>query len=454
MRTVQKTAIIERMKCMNNNETSQQLLDFIRKSPSCFHAINNIGEKLKNAGFIELFEQDEWPVKPGMCGYVTRNSSSLIAFRIPEDWRGGFMITASHSDSPTFKIKHDPELNGPDGYVRINTERYGGMILDSWFDRPLSVAGRLIIRDESDGKIALKTKIVSVDRDILMIPHVAVHMLNPNNGITYNPAVDMVPLFGLESTKGGFMRTVADAAGVEPEQIIAHDLFLVNRQQPTIWGANNEFISSPKLDDLQCAYASTCAIEQANVGKAIQILYITDNEEVGSVTKQGAGSTFLHDTLTRLNSGLGRTEADYLRSLAKSMLLSADNAHAVHPNHPELADPTHRPKLNGGVVMKFNASQLYTTDAVSAAIFSEICRIADVLLQKFCNRSDIRGGSTLGNISNTQVSLNAVDIGIAQLAMHSSYETAGALDTGYMIRAMQKYFESSLELDGTTIRLA
>ncbi|MCI8388305.1 MAG: M18 family aminopeptidase [Clostridiales bacterium] len=435
---------------MELNKATSGLLEFINKSPSSFHAIKNIKDTLNNAGYTELFESDKWVCQPGGKYYVTRNSSSIIAFRVPEEFHGGFMITASHSDSPTFKVKSNAEMDGPENYVRINTERYGGMILDSWFDRPLSVAGRVIVRDGDGG---LASKLVYVDRDLLMIPHVAVHMLNPNNGMTYNPASDLVPLYALSNAKGSFIKVVAEAAGVDPSDILEHELYLVNRQPQSVWGAENEFISSPKLDDLQCAYSSFASFIESNTGSSIPVLYISDNEEVGCVTKQGAGSTFLYDTLTRINAALGGTPEDYLRLIASSMLLSADNAHAVHPNHAELADPTHRPRINGGIVMKYSAAQLYMTDAISAALFDEICRIADVPLQKFFNRSDIRGGSTLGVASTRQVAINTVDIGIAQFAMHSSYETAGSLDTEYMVRAMKVFYESTLEMRGDSIKL-
>ena len=429
---------------MNRNE---QLFDFIKSSPSCFHAIKNVSDALEKSGAKQLSEFQKWNVKRGETCFVTRNGSSLVAVRIPEEIDGGFMVTASHSDSPTFKIKDNPELEGG-SYVRINTERYGGMILDSWFDRPLSIAGRLLIRSEK----GIETKLVSTE-PLVLIPHVAIHMQNPNNGLAYNPAIDLVPLYGGKEKKGRFLADVAKSAGVSADEIIGHDLFLVNRQEPTIWGADGEFISSPKLDDLQCAFSSTQAFLEADAGKSISVLFIADNEEVGSATKQGAASTFLYDVLSRISRSLGFSEEEFHCMVARSMMLSADNAHAVHPNHPELADPTHRPVLNCGVVMKYNAAQLYTTDGVSAAIFREICKSVDVPLQIFCNRSDMRGGSTLGNISNSQISMNAVDIGIAQLAMHSSYETAGAADTDFMIRAMKKFFSVSLDISDETISI-
>lgn len=462
---------------MEQNTPSVRLLDFIRSSPSCYHAIDNIRRKLIEKGYIELSESEDWSVEVGGKYFVARNSSSIIAFRIPERVVGGFMVVASHSDSPTFRVKPNPELSGPENYVRLNTERYGGMILDSWFDRPLSVAGRIMVRE--NGRIV--EKLVSVDDDLLIIPHVAIHMLKSNDGIVYNPAQDLVPLFGLagpdEKPQGSLMKIVAEAAGVDPDNILSHDLFLVNRQRQSVWGRSKEFISSPKLDDLQCAFSAFEAFTDSesadlnNSGHSIPVMFVADNEEVGSATMQGAGSTFLADTLLRVTSALevcgakcdcfgayctnsaGNSIAAYRRMLASSMLLSADNAHAVHPNHPELADPTHRPRLNGGVVIKYNAAQLYTTDSYSSAIFLEMCKKVGVPTQMFCNRSDIRGGSTLGSISNTKVPLHAVDIGVAQLAMHSSYETCGAFDTGYMINAMKEFFSSSLLVKNGSVEI-
>ena len=462
---------------MEQNTPSVRLLDFIRSSPSCYHAIDNIRRKLIEKGYIELSEGEDWSVEVGGKYFVTRNSSSIIAFRIPERVVGGFMVVASHSDSPTFRVKPNPELSGPENYVRLNTERYGGMILDSWFDRPLSVAGRIMVRE--NGRIV--EKLISVDDDLLIIPHVAIHMLKSNDGIVYNPAQDLVPLFGLagpdEKPQGSLMKIVAEAAGVDPDNILSHDLFLVNRQRQSVWGRSKEFISSPKLDDLQCAFSAFEAFTDSesdnltNSSHSIPVMFVADNEEVGSATMQGAGSTFLADTLLRVTSALevcgakcdcfgayctnsaGNSIAAYRRMLASSMLLSADNAHAVHPNHPELADPTHRPRLNGGVVIKYNAAQLYTTDSYSSAIFLEMCKKVGVPTQMFCNRSDIRGGSTLGSISNTKVPLHAVDIGVAQLAMHSSYETCGALDTGYMRNAMKEFFSSSLLVKNGSVEI-
>ncbi len=419
------------------------MLEFIKASPSAFHAVENVAAELKNKGYTELQENKAWDISLGGKYFVTRNLSSIIAFEIPKSADDiKFMVCASHSDSPTFKIKDIPELDGM--YTRVNTERYGGMILDSWFDRPLSVAGRILVRTAS----GVSTRLVNIDRDLLLIPHIAIHMDNPNNGKAYNPASDMVPLYGDAAAKGSFMKNIAEAAGVSADDIISHELFLYCRQPYSVWGADNEFISSPKLDDLECVYSSLAALTASAECGAVKVMFVADNEEVGSGTKQGAASTFLRDTLSRICDAF---DADIRIAAAKSMLLSADNAHSVHPNNPALADATHKPQMNKGVVIKYNASQLYTTDALSSAVFREICARADVPVQVFANRSDMRGGSTLGNISNSQVSMSAVDIGLAQLAMHSSYETAGAKDVEYMIAAMKKFYETELTVGGADV---
>ncbi len=427
-------------------ECTNRLLDFIKNSPSCFHVVKNMTEALEKNGYTKLREGEKWNIVKGGKYYVTRNDSSIIAFSVPEFVdTPKFMVAASHSDSPAFKVKDIPELS--DGmYTRINTERYGGIIFDSWFDRPLSVAGRVMVRTDK----GVASRLVNMDRDLMLIPHVAIHMQNPNEGKAYNLATDLVPLYGAASAKDSFMKLVSDAAGVPADDVISHELFLYNRQAPSVWGADNEFISSPKLDDLECVFASLAALCEAEATGAIPVMFVADNEEVGSGTKQGAASTFLYDVLSRVCDEMA---GDIRIAASQSMMLSADNAHAVHPNNSSLADPTHRPVMNGGVVMKYNASQLYTTDAVSAAVFREICQKAEVPVQVFANRSDMRGGSTLGNISNTQISMNAVDIGLAQLAMHSSYETAGARDIGHMVSAMKRFFETELFFDGGEVTI-
>lgn len=430
-------------------EIIQELFHFIKNSPTAFHAIFEIKENLKRAGYQELQERDSWSLSASGKYYVTRNDSSIIAFHIGTGFSidsgvssngYSFKIAASHSDSPTFKVKENAELEVRKKYMQLNTEGYGGMICSTWLDRPLSVAGRIIVKDGDH----FQTKLVNIDRDLVLIPNLSIHMNRKvNDGYAYNKQVDMVPLFGgSNAEKGDFQKLVAKESGIEVSSVYGSDLFLYNRQEPSVWGANEEFISAPRLDDLQCAYAALQGFLEADPsdGNAINVYSCFDNEEVGSGTKQGAGSTFLCDVLRRINMGLGKSEEEYYRAVASSFMLSADNAHAVHPNHPEKTDAENCVYMNEGVVVKSHAGQKYTSDAVSIAMFKSLCKAAGVPVQFFANRSDEAGGSTLGNISAGQVSLNTVDIGLPQLSMHSAYETAGVKDTEYMIKVMRKFF--------------
>lgn len=419
-------------------ETSRELLRFIEQSPSPFHAVAFLKETLIQNGFQELPEEDRWQLKSGGCYFTTRNGSALIAFSLPEGEWNGFRIAASHSDSPSFKIKENPEMEAEGHYVKLNVERYGGMLCAPWFDRPLSVAGRVAVKE--GGRVT--AKLVNVDRDLLMIPNLAIHMnRQANEGYSYNAQKDLLPLYGSAAAKGTFFRVVAEAAGVREDEILGHDLFLYNRQKGTIWGAEEEFLSIGRLDDLQCAFSTLKGFLAGEKKRYGAVYCVLDNEEVGSGTRQGAASTFLKDVLMRISFSQGGGMEDYLRRTAASFLVSADNAHAVHPNYGEKADPVNRPYLNGGIVLKYSANQKYCTDGLSAAVFKDVCREAGVPFQVFTNRSDLPGGSTLGNISTSQVAVSAVDIGLPQLAMHSPYETAGTMDTVYLIRAAKKYFE-------------
>ncbi len=421
-------------------EHINNLINFIEKSPSPFHAVTEIGSMLDGAGFTRLYEEDDWILEKGKGYYVCRNMSSVLAFRLPENDNFGFNIIASHCDSPTFKIKENPQING--AFVTLNTERYGGMIMSTWMDRPLSVAGRIIVKDGT----GYTQKLVNIDRDLLIIPNLAIHMdRTMNDGKKFNPQVDMLPLYSLNKDGKGFMAMVAETAGVDEKSIIGHDLFLYNRQKGTVLGAENDLVCSAKLDDLQCAYASLAGFIASENVKSMPVLAVFDNEEVGSGTKQGAASTFLFDTLNRVIKAVGGDEITYRKALTNSFMISADNAHSLHPNQPGISDPTNRPVINKGVVIKYNANQRYTTDAVSAAIFKGILADIDVSFQTFTNRSDILGGSTLGNISNTQVALNTVDIGLPQLAMHSAYETAGVQDTLDFIKISEKFFSVAVK---------
>lgn len=427
-------------------EVSDSMLGFIKRCPSVFHAVEAIKKELEAEGFEELTESRKWKLENGKKYYVTRNASSIIAFKIGENLdEYSFNIVASHDDSPSFKIKDNYKAESGEKYIQLNTEKYGGMIYSTWFDRPLSAAGRIIIKNEN----AIETKLVNIDRDLVLIPNVAIHMnREANSSMKYNEQVDLLPLYGCSSKDGGdnFMDVAAEYAAVDKESIISSDLFLYNRMQPSIWGSNEEFISSPKLDNLQCAYATLKGFLKGYNSKSVNVYCCFDNEEVGSGTKQGAASTFLDDVLRRINDNFGKLNEDYLCALASSFMVSADNAHAVHPNHPEKSDPTNKVYMNEGIVIKHNANQKYTTDAVSSAVFQTLCRGAEVPCQHYSNRSDMPGGSTLGNISSAQVSINTVDVGLAQLSMHSSYETAGIRDTGYMIKVMEEFFNSHFEV--------
>ena len=418
-------------------KTAKKLLKFIQKSPTAFQAVEEMSQRLQKEGFKELKEEKHWDLKAGGNYFVTRNHSAVIAFSIPKKPAWKFHIMASHSDSPALKIKENPEMEVEKAYIKLNVERYGGMLLAPWFDRPLSVAGRLIVRKNGE----IQEKLVAVDKDLLVIPNLAIHMNREvNDGYKYNVQKDMLPLYSDYDGKGSFMKLMAAEADVAEEDILGHDLFLYDRTPGTVWGANEEFISAPRLDDIQCAFASLEGFLRGERKESIAVHCVLDNEEVGSTTKQGAASTFLKDTLMRINMGLGRTQEEYLMTLADSFMVSADNAHALHPNHTDKTDPVNRTVLNGGIVIKYNANQKYCTDGVSAAIFKDICDRAEVPYQTFVNRSDMAGGSTLGNISNTQVPMKTVDIGLAQLAMHSVYETTGAKDTESLAKAAAVLF--------------
>lgn len=426
---------------MEEKNINQALISFLDESPNAFFAVKNFSEMLRIGGAEQLYESESWVLERGKKYFVTRNDSSLISFALPKDEYVGFQIMASHSDSPALKVKVNSEITVEDRYSKLNVEKYGGMICSTWLDRPLSVAGRVVISTAN----GVETRLINIDRDIMIIPNLAIHMnRSVNDGYSYNAQVDMLPLFGSSEKKDAFRRAVAEAAGASPEDILDADLYLYNRQKGCLVGIEEEYISSPRLDDLQCAFAGFVGFIKSRPTKSVAVHYVADNEEVGSGTKQGAAGTFLKDVLKRINDSAGKKEEDYLRSLASSFMISADNAHALHPNHADKADPTNRPRINGGIVIKYSANQLYTTDAISGAIFRKFCEAANVPYQTFANRSDMAGGSTLGNISQMQVSLNTVDIGLAQLAMHSSFETAGAKDTVCLAKLAERFFSSSV----------
>ena len=421
---------------------TKELIDFIDRSPVSFLAVEQLCSLLDENGFVRLYEQDDWKLSPSGKYYVTRNGSSVLAFRLPNGTPKGFMIAASHSDSPSFRLKSDYALSACDRYVKFNTERYGGGILSTWFDRPLSVAGRVLV--EQNG--AIVTKLFDGKKPLCLIPNVAIHLnRNMNDGFKINPAVDTLPLFSLKEAEGSLETLISDALSVRPERIVSHDLFVYNRDYGTFFGADDAFFCAPRIDDLQCAYTTMRALWESEPFESVSVCAVFDNEEVGSSTKQGAASGLLEDVLGRIADSC---QTSLLRMLPHSLMLSCDNGHAMHPNHPELSDAKNAPHLNGGVVIKHNANQKYTTDAVSEALFTAIAKRANVPIQHYANRSDIPGGGTLGSISNTKVALNTVDIGLAQLAMHSAMETAGSLDTQYLSDSVHAFFETTVLQDG------
>lgn len=416
---------------------TNELIDFIDRSPVSSLVIQNAVQMLENAGYVRMNLTDTALAKGGRY-YLTRNGSSVIAFRLPEAVPNGFMVTASHSDSPLFKVKTNHAVKACDRYLKLDTEVYGGGILSSWFDRPLSIAGRAVVR-EGD---ALTVKPFAIDRDLCIIPNVCIHFnRDVNSGYKYNAAVDTLPLVGSWTGEPILQQLIGETLGVCPDSIVSTDLFVYNRQRGTIFGADHSFFAAPRIDDQQCAFGTLKGFLESSGGASVPVMAIFDNEEVGSETKQGAASDLMETLLERIAAVY---EKPLSALLPASLMLSCDNAHAMHPNHPELSDSLNAPHMNEGIVIKHNANQKYTTDAVSEALFVELCRKADVPVQHFANRSDIRGGSTLGSIASARVSMNAIDIGLAQLAMHSAYETAGVKDTARLMDACKAFFASSI----------
>ena len=413
------------------------LLHYIKNSPDCFHAVDSLAKILEDAGYNRL-EEGGWSLEAGGKYYTVRNGSSLIAFRIPQQDPKSFLLTGSHSDSPCFRLRDHADLQG--AYTRLSVERYGGMINACWLDRPLSIAGRVLVRQDN----RIETRLVDFEKPMAVIPNVAIHLnRDVNSAAKYDAARDLMPLYGGKGTS--FRKELAAKLGCQAEDILATDLFVYNPQDGMVWGPEEEFISAPRLDDLACVYACAQGFLMAQEKNTIPVLGVFDNEEIGSNTKQGAESMFLPDTLQAICEALGLSQAQYRRMLTQSMMLSCDNGHGLHPNHPELSDANEAPILNGGVVIKH--SPRYATDGLSTAVFAEICRRANVPVQHYSNRPDQAGGSTLGNIANTKVGVSTVDIGMAQLAMHSCYETAGAKDVDALILAVKAFHEASLSVE-------
>ncbi len=424
------------------NERIKGLCSFLDAAHSLYHAQDYLLKQLEGEGYTRLYESQDWDLKPGGKYCLLRGGSSLIAFRIPREKPNGFLLSASHSDRPSFKVKENYELEGP--YTRLGVERYGGSLMFTWLDRPLSIAGRVTVETE-DG---VENKLLDIDRDLLLIPSVAIHMNRQvNEGYRWNPAVDMLPLLGSKESAGKLAEMLEQEAG---GRILGHDLYLYVRQKASIWGLNEEYISSPALDDLECAWGCTQGFLKAGESGSVPVLCVFDSEEVGSGSVQGAGSTLLPDTLKRIARTM---DWDLDRMLAQSFLISADNGHALHPNHPELADPSNAPIMGQGIVLKYSSTLSYCTDGVAAALLRKVCDRAGVKLQSFYNRADIPGGSTLGRISLGKVSILTADIGLPQLSMHSSCETAAVADALDLEKAMECFYSATLEATQTGYRL-
>lgn len=424
-------------KHMSYVEKAQGMLDFINASPTCYHAVKNVKGRLEAAGFAELKEKEDYTLQWGKKYYVVRNDSSLIAFVLPKNQPKGFRIVASHSDSPCFKLKENPEVTLENTYVKFNVEKYGGMILSTWLDRPLSVAGRVVIKEGEE----LVTKLVDFEEAFCVIPNVAIHFNREiNKGIEYNPQVDMQPLWSCNK-EDKINEIIAEKLKIDAKQILGADLFVYNKEEGCFIGKDKAFVGAPRIDDLGCVYTSLEGFMKSENEQYIKMYCVFDHEEVGSRTRQGADSDFLTVTTNRMGEAL-QISAQMPKLFANSLLMSADNGHALHPNHPEKSDGQNHPLLNGGMVIKYHGNQQYTTDAYTGAVVKNICENNQIPYQTYHNRSDIMGGSTLGNISISHCSIPSADIGFAQLAMHSAFETAGAKDVESFEKYIEKFYES------------
>ena len=438
-------------------EENRKFLGFIKECPTSYQTVNTLKKIFDEAGFVqkEEWEYGFWNKDDAFGspdgeykGYVIRNDSSIIAFRVPAcKSPKGFKIVCSHTDSPMFKFKDNGEYGNSDTCLKLDVEKYGGMITQSWFDRPLGAAGRIVC--DVDG--ILDSILVNISEPSFIIPSLAIHMTRGNDASKTGISVqkEMQPV----AADKGLYELIRKEFGIKQSDILGTDLYLYNTQEGCIMGENASLISAPRIDDLQCVYSTMTGFIQTRCqdkperDEYIKVYAAFDNEEVGSGTKQGAASTFLYDVLWRMNKALGKNEEEFYRAVAGSFMLSCDNAHAVHPNYRQKTDVTNCVYMNDGIVIKSHAGQKYTSDAVSVAVFRMICEKAGVPLQYFANRSDEAGGSTLGNIAMTQVSMNTVDIGLPQLAMHSAYETAGVKDTEYMVKAVETFYASHIQAD-------
>jgi aspartyl aminopeptidase len=431
---------------MESQQFAKELIEFIYQSPTAFHAVASVEKILIGSGYKELFENEKWDLKREGKYFVTKNSSAIIAFQVGKGdlEEEGFRIIGAHTDSPCFRIKPSPEMVSEEAYLKLNTEVYGGPILNTWLDRPLAIAGRVTLK--GDNIMKPKTQLININRPIMIIPNLAIHMnRNVNSGIALNEQKDLLPVVGLINDslqKENFiLKLIAKELQVNIEEILDFDLFLYEFEKGSIIGINSEFISSSRLDDLAMVHAGSIAISKTGPSMATKVMVCFDNEEVGSSTKQGAGSPLLAQLLERITISLGLGREAYFRTLSNSFLISADLAHAVHPNIAEKADPVNRPIINKGPVIKISARQSYTSDAFSVGVYEAICKRAGVPVQKFVNRSDERGGSTIGPISSQHLDINSIDMGSPIIAMHSIRELAGVEDHLMTEKSFEEFYK-------------
>lgn len=431
---------------MGKKEFAKNLMDYIYSSPTAFHAVETSEVLLKENGFKELESDKKWSIEVGGKYYVTKNSSALIAFTVNSESieKKGFRIIGSHSDSPTFRIKPNAEMSVENTYLKLNTEAYGGAILSTWMDRPLGVAGRVVLKSES--VLRPTERLVNINKPICIIPNLAIHMnRNINEGYEFNKQRDMLPLVGLLNEtleKDNFLlNAIANELSVDIDEVIDFDLFLYEFEKGSLIGPNEEFISIGRLDNLSMAHASLHSLIDTKGQNGINVTAVFDNEEVGSSTKQGADSNMLLNILERVCICLGKTREEFFTALYSSFMISADLAHAVHPNMTDKHDPTTRPVMGKGPVIKINANQAYTSDGYSISVYKNICREAGVEYQEFVNRSDVRGGSTIGPISSTHIDIPSVDIGSPILAMHSIRELGNVEDHYSIYKTFSKFYE-------------
>lgn len=425
---------------------AENMLDFIYESPTQFNAVAVSAEMLEKNGFEKLNPKENWKLEVGKKYYTTKNSSALVAFKVNSDKveKEGFRIIGSHTDSPGFRIKPNAEMESCGAYLKLNTEGYGGMILSTWLDRPLAMAGRVFLRGENPFKPV--EKIVNINKPVCIIPNLAIHMNRSiNDGYKYNKQTDMLPLVGLineQLEKDNYMiKLLASELNVEIEEIIDFDIFLYEYEKGCFTGANEEFISTGRLDNLSMYYSSVEALLDSDSKSGISIAVGFDNEEVGSSTKQGADSNMLLNILERICISLGKDRQLFFEAIENSFIISSDLAHAVHPNVNGMADPTNRPVMGKGPVIKVHAGQAYTSDGYSISVYKEICRECGVEYQEFVNKSDQRGGSTIGPISSTHIDIPSVDIGAPILSMHSIRELGCSEDFYNTYKTFVKFYE-------------